>query len=368
MTPQRPNILIVDDTHANLTLLGDMLSSRGYRVRPVPSGKLALSAAAQQAPDLVLLDINMPQMDGYEVCRRLKADPALAAVPVVFISALSDSIDKVRAFEVGGVDFVTKPFSLDEVHARVDSHLKIRLLQVELVRKVDELHRLERLRDDLTHMIVHDMRSVLSSLLGSMQLVRLDAAELLSADSLEDIDVAVAGGGRLVNMVNELLDIGRLEAGQMPLNLRRGPLTSTVMEACNVLGGSAGDAQVQTALPATGCDVRCDHQLIGRVVLNLLHNALKFSPEGEVIVVEVVPTDTHVTVRVIDRGAGVPEAARERIFEKFGQIEARRQGVPSTGLGLAFCKLAVEAHGGEIGVDSGPDGGSVFWFRIARGR
>jgi phosphoserine phosphatase RsbU/P len=130
--PEQANILVVDDTPANLLLLAGMLKARGYKVRPVPNGKLALQAAQRDPPDLILLDINMPQMNGYEVCERLKTDDKLQGIPVIFISALTEQIDKVRAFAVGGVDYVTKPFQMEELHARVETHLKLRRLQVEL--------------------------------------------------------------------------------------------------------------------------------------------------------------------------------------------------------------------------------------------
>lgn len=132
--PARGNILVVDDTPANLTLLARMLGDRGYRVRPVPSGKLALSAAASDPPDLLLLDISMPEMDGFEVCRRLKEDPRLRDVPVIFISALTETEGKVKAFQRGGVDYITKPFQIEEVEARVETHLKLRRGQAELAR------------------------------------------------------------------------------------------------------------------------------------------------------------------------------------------------------------------------------------------
>src|SRR5437868_126369 len=126
------NILVVDDTSANLQVLTGMLKERGYKARPVPSGKLALSAARRDPPDLILLDINMPEMNGYEVCEQLKADDKLKGIPIIFISALTESLDKVKAFSVGGVDYITKPFQMEELHARVETHLKLRRLQIEL--------------------------------------------------------------------------------------------------------------------------------------------------------------------------------------------------------------------------------------------
>lgn len=129
---QPASILIVDDTPANLQVLAGMLKERGYKVRPVPSGKLALLAAQRDPPDMILLDINMPEMNGYEVCEQLKADAVLRSIPVIFISALTDQLDKVQAFALGGVDYLTKPFQMEELHARVETHLTLRRLQVEL--------------------------------------------------------------------------------------------------------------------------------------------------------------------------------------------------------------------------------------------
>ena len=129
---QPASILVVDDTPANLQVLAGMLKDRGYKVRPVPSGKLALLAAGRDPPDLILLDINMPEMNGYEVCEHLKADDKLEGIPIIFISALTEQLDKVKAFATGGVDYITKPFQMEELHARVETHLKLRRLQIEL--------------------------------------------------------------------------------------------------------------------------------------------------------------------------------------------------------------------------------------------
>src|SRR5690348_5122326 len=146
--PHAPSVLVVDDTPANLHLLAQMLKEQGYRVRPVPSGKLALQAAQRDPPDLILLDINMPEMNGYEVCERLKANDKLKGIPIIFISALTEPLDKVKAFEIGGVDYLTKPFQMEELHARVETHLKLRRLQIDL----EEYSRnLEQARERIDH-------------------------------------------------------------------------------------------------------------------------------------------------------------------------------------------------------------------------
>jgi two-component system sensor histidine kinase/response regulator len=186
---QAPNILIVDDTPGNVLLLVRMLTERGYKPRPVLSGKLALQAARTEPPDLILLDITMPEMNGYEVCEQLKADAALKDIPVIFISALNETIDKVKAFRVGGVDYVTKPFQFEEVHARVETHLRIRSLQRqlsdqnenlerlvaertrELLKAYERLQELGRLKDDFLGMISHEIRTPANGVLGVGNLV-----------------------------------------------------------------------------------------------------------------------------------------------------------------------------------------------------
>jgi DNA-binding response OmpR family regulator len=160
-TGQAASILVVDDTPANLQVLTGMLKDRGYKVRPVPGGKLALLAAERDPPDLILLDINMPDMNGYEVCEHLKADAKLKGIPVIFISALNEKLDKVNAFAIGGVDYITKPFQMEELHARVETHLNLRRLQIELEetnaqltkcndQMFRDLHEVLRLKNDLT--------------------------------------------------------------------------------------------------------------------------------------------------------------------------------------------------------------------------
>ena len=178
------DILVVDDTIANLKLLAGMLRSEGYSVRPVASGAQALRTASRRCPDLILLDITMPEMDGYEVCQRLKQDEALAGVPVIFISALSELDFKVKAFASGGVDYVTKPFQIDEVKARVETHLGLRRLQQQLeVRNAEldatnvALKQMQELREELIHLIVHDLRAPLSGMLLSLSMLQEDLAD-----------------------------------------------------------------------------------------------------------------------------------------------------------------------------------------------
>jgi len=370
--PQRPDVLIVDDTTANLQLLTEMLRKCEYRVRPVPSGRLALQAILNQKPDLILLDIDMPEMNGYEVCAYLKAEETLKDIPVLFISALNDTTDKVKAFAVGGVDYITKPFRFEEVEARVQTHLKLRRFQLELETQnrqlqetYDQLKKLENLQENLTHMIIHDMRSPLQGIMGYMEVLEDEAGQKLSVDELGMLIAARSSGRILLGMVNSLLDVSRLEHGKMPLSVTNTDLDALIQNALDSLGSLTKRVSISYQKLPTPAMVNCDANLIMRVIANLVGNAIKFTPAGNKVSVSIERIENAVKLRVADTGRGIPREYHEKIFEKFGQIETQKQrDVSSTGLGLTFCKLAVEAHGGEIGVESELDKGSTFWFTL----
>ena len=364
----RGNILVVDDTPGNLHLLAGLLREQGYKVRPVPSGKLALMAAQKEPPDLILLDINMPEMNGYEVCQRLKEDQSLREIPVIFISVLDEAMDKVRAFSVGGVDYVTKPFQFEEVQARVETHLRLRRQQMQIERQYQELCELEELRDNLVHMIVHDMRSPLTGIVGLLWFLQQDLGDALPETQARNLEQALTAGQALGEMVSSLLDISRMEAGEMPLNKERCDLRTAVADALTSLVALAERHQVSFDDPGSPVVARCDAEVIRRVFANLISNAIKFTTENGEIHIRLEQEDHAVRARVSDTGPGIPLKYQERIFGKFGQVEVRHERSEcSTGLGLAFCKMAVEAHGGSIGVDSVVGEGSTFWFALPSG-
>ena len=362
-----PNVIVVDDTPANLQLLTGMLKERGYRVRPVPSGKLALQAAKNDPPDLILLDIMMPEMDGYEVCERLKADDKLKEISVIFISALNETMDKVRAFGVGGVDYVTKPFQFEEVNARVSAHLELHRQRRKLKENYEQLRRLEELRDNLVHMVVHDLRNPLTGISGFLDLALALEKETLTEDGLEYLQTAKQSTTAVIDMVNAVLDVSKIEAGEMKLHLVECDLVRIASDLMSGMQSLKEAREMILDAPAAPVTVVADKDLILRVIQNLLGNALKFTPSDGWIRLGIEPDENRVCVRVRDNGPGIPMEYRERIFEKFGQVEARanRQKF-STGLGLTFCKLAVEAHGGSIGVESEVGEGSTFWFALPK--
>ncbi|HEX7500128.1 MAG TPA: hybrid sensor histidine kinase/response regulator [Polyangia bacterium] len=358
-----PSILVVDDTPANLQMLADMLKRRGYRARPVPSGRLALLASKADPPDLILLDVNMPDMDGYAVCTELKKDESLAAIPVIFISAYGETVDKMRAFSAGGLDYITKPFHVEEVEARVAIHLQLSQQRRELETLLAKQRELEGMRDSMVHMIVHDLRAPLTAVFNYLDLVREQEAGFISPDSIQNLDLAMKASRWMVQMVNVLLDASKIESGRMNLKIAECDVGDVLSDAIDAIRSLADEKNV-LCHPA---HVRAaiDRDAVARVVQNLVTNAVKLTPPGGDVQVTLQSKGEVLRVEVTDQGPGIATEHHPKIFEKFGQLDTNvRQSIPSSGLGLYFCKLAVEAHGGRIGVDSEVGQGSTFWFEL----
>ena len=368
-----PLVLLVDDSATIRQHLHGVLTRNAYSVHCVPDGEAALSWAQDQLPDLCLLDIGLPGLDGYEVARRLHAIPGAGALPIIFISTHDADDDIARGFAAGGVDYVIKPVRESEVLARVGTHVRLRHLHRKLERANRELNEsyvklkdAEQLREDLMHMMVHDMRGPLTAIFGSLDLIASTHAETMSSDDREDLESARSASKHLSDMVDSLLSINRLEEDKLPIEIASFSLSSLVEEAVEAFGlGPERRQRLRIYVPAA--TVRCDAKLVQRVLGNLLSNSLGFSAPDDPVIIHASTLDTHVRVSVIDHGPGVALEDREQIFRKYGQGRRQphtpRQG---SGLGLAFCRLAVEAMGGEIGVEDTPSGGATFWFTLPR--
>jgi signal transduction histidine kinase len=272
---------------------------------------------------------------------------------------------QVRAFEVGGVDYVTKPFRVEELRGRVRTHVQMRRQQRELEQSYERLRELERLRDNLFHMIVHDLRSPLGVISVSLDLMR-DIACAPEPEFSRVLGAARGCARKLSEMIAQLLDISRLEAGQMPLDKQWCDMVQTAKAAIDSAGAAVCGWRPVLIAPDRS-EALFDPDVVRRVIENLLGNAFKFSPRNAEVKLAIVHEGADVLVTVTDNGPGIPLEHREKIFEKFAQVESRqkRHGV---GLGLTFCKLAIEAHGGRIGVESEPGKGSTFWFTLPDGQ
>jgi two-component system sensor histidine kinase/response regulator len=359
-------VLVVDDEERNRRMLRDILEAQGHVVTLAEDGDQALAAAFADCPDVILLDVMMPVLDGFEVCRRLRGDPRTVHVPVLIVTALHDRHSMLTGIRAGANDFLSKPIDAEELRLRVANAIVAKHLYDTVQQDCIRLEALQALRDNLTAMIVHDMRSPLLAVSTCLQML----ADRSGGAGTPDADIralAQQSCQEVVDMVNSLLDVSRMEAGQMPLDLTRCDIQAIAASAVESVTSLARKKSVSIDLSGDSAAVVVDRDILRRVLVNLLGNAIHFSGEGDPISVRISATATSARVTVTDRGPGIPAEHRHRIFEKFGQIEPRKPGLKhSTGLGLTFCKLAVETHGGRIGVESQVGQGSTFWLTLPR--
>lgn len=367
-------ILIVEDDPLNQDLLESRLRKAGYSVRTADNGRAALEMLGSEAFDLVLLDLLMPEMSGYETLERMMASDTLRRIPVIVITALDELDSAVRCIEMGAKDFVPKPPNPVLLRARVNASLAAKrhhdrevALHEKLEANYRHLEELERLRDELTHMIVHDLRSPLSSVLLGLQSVGFQGE--LNDRQRQSIDAAMWSARRLLGMINDLLDISKMEDGSMVLekkSIRVDDLAADAVRQVAVLaklGRRNLSSDVGEGLPA----FEADQDKLLRALVNLLDNAIKFTPAGGTValLVRLAAGGDGMLFQVSDTGEGIPKEYFGRIFEKFGQVETREAGHRmSTGLGLTFCKMVAEAHGGRIEVASELGHGSTFSMTV----
>ena len=363
-------LLVVDDTPAHLKMLAGALLQSGFEVETAEGGTQALAAADRNPPDLVLLDVDMPQPDGYETCRRLKAQERFANTPIIFLSGLSNVADKVAGFAAGGVDFVTKPFDIEEVKVRISTHLELASLRRaaeqhsrELAASLSKLHELEHFRHDLVHMVAHDMRSPLMAVSGYLELLDLDNARL-GEDHREFVAQALDGARTLVRLIDAMLDTDRLEACKLPLQLVERDLRPILDLAVSSLGPTSARRLLIEAATPGHLIVRADGEVLRRVIANLIANALRNSEDDARVRVVTSLRGACARLEIHDTGASIPDDFRSRVFEKYatraGDRGPHRRGI---GLGLPFCRLAMEAQGGTIGFDTSA-AGSTFWIEL----
>ncbi|HET7707062.1 MAG TPA: response regulator [Thermoanaerobaculia bacterium] len=361
-------LLVVDDDASNRDVLSRRLVRQGHEVRTASSGAEALRMVGEEAFDLVLLDIMMPDMDGYEVLARIKGDKRLQNVPIVMISAVNEVQSVVRCLEAGAEDYLAKPFNPTLLRARIGASLEKKrgrdresILFEQVQENYNRLQIVEKLRDDMRNMIVHDLRTPLTAVIVGVDMLELNGG--LTETQAEMVAIAASSGKTLLGMINDLLDVEKMESGTTPLNystLSADALIAGVAKQVAVLA-KEGEATLVTEVAGDLPAFQGDESKLARTLVNLTANAIRFTHRGTVtIIAERAGTDLRFAVR--DNGRGIPETSFEKIFEKFGQLDRRSK--VGTGLGLAFCKLAVEAHGGQIAVESTVGEGSTFSFTI----
>ena len=384
------NILIVDDTPENLRVLSTTLSEQGYKVRGVVSGQMALRVVRSAAPDLILLDIKMPDMDGYEICELLKADQQTSEIPVIFISALDDVLDKVRAFTVGGIDYITKPFQVEEVLARVKNQLTIRQLSQQLQEQNQRLQQEVQVRQKAEESAVaaskaksefvanmsHELRTPLNAILGFTQVMLRDS--MLSPEQQENVGIISRSGEHLLELIDDILELSKIEAGIITLNESSFDLYSLLKNLEEMFQIKAEQKNLQLTFhvpPTLPRYVKTDKKKLQSCLVNLLGNAIKFTEIGSVTLrvrgdgaVKSEEESSHarysLTFEVEDTGPGIAPDEIDDLFKAFVQTETGRRAAEGSGLGLSICQRFVQLMGGGITVSSVLNQGTTFKFDI----
>ncbi|HZI42802.1 MAG TPA: ATP-binding protein, partial [Gemmatimonadaceae bacterium] len=367
--PDAPLILVADDVPANVELLFDQLHVLGFRAIAAYDGPSALRASFESKPDLCILDVSMPAGDlgcddrstGFEVCRRIKRDARTKNIPVIFVTALNDTTDRVKAIEAGGDDFLTKPHNRLVLGARVRSLLKLKAATDALEESLRKQRELQKMRDDLMKMIVHDLKTPLTSVLATMEMLLDGDYGSLVQDQRKAVGDAEAKAEDLLALINDVLEVSRIEEAELTLDLQpiapAALLTEIEHEWAVRFQQEGAEATVEVADDAPVFEA--DRELLKRVLNNLVQNAVTHSAQAVKIEFKARKDGDGVLFTVADNGPGIPPQYHEVIFRKFERVKT--QGVPrtrSSGLGLAFCKLVVDAHGGRIWVQSAEGQGS----------
>lgn len=417
-------ILVVDDTRVNLDILVDTLKHE-YVVAVAIDGEKGLAYARKHLPDLILLDIMMPGMDGFEVCRRLKEEESTRDIPVIFITALAGSQTLLKGFEYGAVDYIVKPFDPAEVRARVKTHLRLRNAEIALLQRNQELDKttatleasnkrlreLDDIKSSFLSAVAHELRTPLTSILGFAKLIRKDFLKFFSPIASEpkladkglriasNLEIVSSEGERLSRMINDVLDLAKIESGRFQWRDAALDPAAIIRQAAQAVLGQFNqnpDLKLALDIPDALPTITADRDRLEQVLINLLNNAAKFTPRGSVRVVaaSLPPMTQHpaggLRVAVIDTGMGIPAQDLDRIFDKFHQVirpdtltepytgtyvgaqsgaDSSAPPIPKgTGLGLSICKQIVEHYGGKIWAESELGQGASIIFELpARG-
>ncbi|NES19862.1 MAG: hybrid sensor histidine kinase/response regulator [Symploca sp. SIO3E6] len=353
------SILVVDDEPDNFDVIETFLSNQDYQLYYAANGQEAIDSLDTYNPDLILLDVMMPGIDGIEVCQQIKTISKWQAIPIIMVTALSSKSDLARCLNTGANDFISKPVNAVELRARIESMLRMK-------QQYDDLQTLLKLREDMVKMVVHDLRNPLMGIFLGLEL-------LLSKDYPQEkqnrkLAQVYSSAQALQLLIDDLLQVALLESGKFRLNLTAVTLCTLIQSATSnfkAIAAQKNQSLVSQLPEEFSRAILVDATMMHRVLDNLLSNAIKFSPRNSQIVVKLeFTTFGDAKIQVIDSGPGVPDALQQKIFEKY-EIGTLMSDVSQIGLGLAFCKMVVEAHGGKICVRNNQPQGAIFEITLS---
>jgi signal transduction histidine kinase len=385
-TSQKYVVLIIDDNPTNLGVVVESLEESGFKIIVARNGEMGLKRARLVKPDIILLDIIMPGISGFETCSRLKADKNTVDIPVIFMTALDNTEDKVKGFELGGVDYITKPVQVEEVLARLKTHLTIhklknvnqqneQLKQEIAKRKLveEQLRQSKELAESANHAksaflanMSHELRTPLNGILGYTQILNRDKS--LTEQQQKGIQIIHRSGEHLLTLINDILDLSKIEADKLELMPTECNLRSFLQYFVDIFEMKAvekGIKLIYQSLSKLPSIANVDQKILRQVLLNLLSNAIKFTKTGQVTFkVNFQANLNLISFEIEDSGEGIAADNLEKIFLAFQQVGKQSHHIEGTGLGLSISKKLVKIMGGELHVESELNVGSRFWFAI----
>jgi len=369
------NILIVEDNQENIDLLYYFLSPQGYELTAVMDGQEAIKAVESEKPDLILLDIMLPKLDGFAVCERLKKNSDTKSIPIIMLTALKELKDKIKSLEVGADDFISKPFENVELLARVKSllrlkeyHDEIEKKNVELEKKNQSLTQMDDFKEDLINLIVHDMKNPLFVIQGNLQMMSM-GIDKNALDYLKKyISRIERSSQQLLRMVVNLLDISRIQDGSIELKKEQVDFPKIINDVTKSIKDLPENENktINIDIGENVSYIASDKSIMERVIDNLISFAVHNVEDTGTISVQLERVnDASIRLMVIDNGTQIPKKFHDKIFEKFSQAEIKKSGYKvGRGLGLTFCKLAIEAHNGSMNLDLENPVGNKFIIEI----
>jgi len=369
-----PKVLIVDDNKENIDLIAYFLKPQNYQIFTALDGYEALEIVERDEPDIILLDIMLPKMDGFQVCERIKKDRKTQFIPIIMITALKELKDKIRSLEVGADDFISKPFENVELLTRVKSLLRIKKYHDEIQQKNIELEeknktllRLDKFKEELNHLIVHDMKNPLFVIQGNLQMMSMAVEQTASPTLKKYLDRIDRSTQNLLRMVLNLIDIAKIEDGKMELNQELVDMNDLVNKCVQRFEDHPENKNktIATDLTDGGTTLKVDSSVMERVFDNLISFAIANVPEDGRVEIGSKRLNNNLEYFIHDHGQQIPMKYSGEMFNKFSQAEMKKEGYRlGRGLGLTFCKLAVEAHGGSLSIDPNNKIGNRFLLNL----
>ncbi|NTW25043.1 MAG: hybrid sensor histidine kinase/response regulator [Lentimicrobium sp.] len=361
-----PLILIVDDLPENLAVLGNILRNEGYQIAIANNGLQAVSITVTRKPDLVLLDVAMPEMDGLTACSIMKENPLTENIPIIFLTARTDTADVLKGFKAGAVDYISKPFKAAELLARVSTHIELKQSRDLIVKQKSELSTLLQTKDKLFSIVSHDLRSPFAGLLTLVNIMVETYDSYEKEELRESLMLIRDTSDQLHSLIQNLLNWARLQNSVLEYKPSRLHLMTQIRKSTEVLAMNSAKKNIilKTDVDA-GFYVTADPDMLRIILHNLLGNAIKFSNTGSSVLIKAESDQNTIITRIIDTGVGMPSERIDEFFSTGKSVStAGTANEAGSGLGLMLCKEMVEKMGGILGVESKPGEGSTFWFAL----